>query len=174
MNKKDILIIIQVTLALIIGFIFIRQIFFYNVVISGQSMEPTLKNNQKFYVKKDKEKTYKRNDIIVFQNPENTKQELFIKRIIGEPGDKVIYKNNKIYINKKMKEELYIKEPAKEEPWITTETGIEYVDEEKATLLNAKEIPQDKYLVLGDNRNNSKDSRMFGYIDKKQIITKIN
>ena len=82
------------------------------------------------------------------------KGEKIIKRVIGLPGDHIEYKDNKLYINGKLVEEEYKRKE-------TSDFILE--------LLGENTIPKDKYLVLGDNRPISKDSRIIGLIDKKDI-----
>jgi len=82
------------------------------------------------------------------------KGEKIIKRVIGLPGDHVEYRNNKLYINGKYVEEEYDRKE-------TSDFILEFLGENT--------IPEDKYLVLGDNRPISKDSRIIGLIDKKDI-----
>lgn len=100
-----------------------------------------------------------RGDIVIFKNPDN-ENETFVKRLIGMPGDKVVIKDAKIYINDS-------KEPLKEdylpEEWTRangTDTVMEY------------NVPEDGYFMLGDNRNISKDARFWTntYVTKDQII----
>ena len=99
-----------------------------------------------------------RGDIIIFYYPDDESKK-FIKRIIGLPGDTVVIQDAKIYINgaEEPLEEDYLKEE-----W-TVMTGP-YVFE----------VPEDSYLVLGDNRNNSKDARYWTntYVTKDKIIGK--
>ena len=98
-------------------------------------------------------KDIKRFDIVVVDD----KEELIIKRIIGLPGENIEYKDNKLYVNGKMvKENFSHKE--------TYDYSIEELD--------ATEVPEDSYFVLGDNRLNSKDSRIIGFIPKDQILGK--
>ena len=81
-----------------------------------------------------------------------------IKRVVGLPGDYIEYKDNYLYVNG----EKY------KEPFINN------VETEDFSLkdLGYDKIPDDMYLVLGDNRENSLDSRSYGLIKKKQIIGK--
>ena len=83
-----------------------------------------------------------------------------IKRVIGLPGDKIEYKNNKLFINGKKIEEHFLDKEANTEDFSLTKLGYE-------------KIPKDMYLVLGDNRENSLDSREIGLIKRKDIIGKI-
>ena len=89
-------------------------------------------------------------DIVVV----NYNGEKIIKRVIGLPGDYVEYKDDKLYINDKYIEEDYERKE-------TSDFILEMLGESK--------IPDGKYLVLGDNRPISKDSRIIGLVDEKDI-----
>ena len=80
--------------------------------------------------------------------------EKIIKRVIGLPGDYVEYYDNELYINGSKVEEEF-------------ERG--YTNDFDLSIFNETTIQKGKYLVLGDNRPISKDSRMIGLIDKKNI-----
>lgn len=80
--------------------------------------------------------------------------EKIIKRVIGLPGDHIEYKDDKLYINGEYVEENYERKS-------TSDFILE--------MLGENVIPKDKYLVLGDNRPISKDSRIIGLIDEKDI-----
>lgn len=83
-----------------------------------------------------------------------------IKRVIGLPGDNIEYKNNKLFINGKKIEEYFLDKETNTEDFSLTTLGYE-------------KIPKDMYLVLGDNRENSLDSREIGLIKRKDILGKI-
>ena len=126
--------------------------------VSGSSMEPKLSNNDNLIVDKItyRFKDPERYDIIVFpfEYEDNT---YYIKRIIGLPGETVyIDKEGNIYINDTVLEEAYGRE-------VIREPGRAY---EPITL------GDDEYFVMGDNRNNSTDSRdpSVGNVKKDRII----
>lgn len=124
------------------------------IVVNGDSMKETLHDHDIMILDKISYKNHdiKRFDIVVIYLEEE--REYIIKRIIGLPGEKIEYKDNKLYVNG-----TYIKEDFKHyktEDFSTKDIGYE-------------EVPDDKYLVLGDNRVNSIDSRYLGYIKKEDI-----
>ncbi len=120
--------------------------------VNGSSMYPTLKDGDIMILNKIH---YHLNDIqrfdIVVIKTENSP---IIKRIIGLPGDRIEYKNNKLYVNnKKIEEEFQHAE----------------IEDYNIEQLGKITVPKNKYFVLGDNRKNSMDSRFYGFIDKKNI-----
>jgi signal peptidase I len=121
--------------------------------VDGSSMVPTLTNGQFVIVNR---LTYKlgdpnHGDVIVFDYPRDPEQE-YIKRIIGLPGDTIEMNSGHVYINGQIIDEPYIAADAR----------------------NAGEwtVPGDHVFVLGDNRNNSQDSRNFGFVSMDSIIGK--
>ncbi|MEO1772693.1 signal peptidase I [Enterococcus sp. 665A] len=112
-------------------------------------MFPTFQENQ--VVKVSAHHAPKRFEVIVFQ-PKKEDEPMYLKRVIGLPGERIVYRKHQLYINGKK-----IKDPFANE--------TEDFDWSSDQL----EIPQGHYFVLGDNREISKDSRSFGLISKKQI-----
>lgn len=100
----------------------------------------------------------KRGDIVIFDAPDEPGIK-YIKRIIGLPGDKVVVRDAKIYINDS---EEPLKEDYLKEEWTIKNHGLEY------------EVPKNCYLMFGDNRNNSKDARYWKntYVKREAIIAK--
>ena len=126
------------------------------VEVDGPSMNTTLKTGQQLMVQKV---SYhftdpKRGDIVVFQPPGYEDDTLYIKRVIGVPGDRVqiidgyIYLNGKKYDDPQWREEIL-------------DPGIA---EEEVT------VGEGEYFVVGDNRNDSTDSREFGAVEKSRIM----
>jgi signal peptidase I len=91
----------------------------------------------------------KRGDIIVFKYPEDQTRD-FIKRIVGLPGETLEIKNRVVYINKEPLKEDYVKSSSSE---FSTSNN-----------LSPRLIPPDSYFVMGDNRDNSMDSRVWGFL----------
>lgn len=99
-----------------------------------------------------------RGDIIIFKFPDDESQK-YIKRIIGLPGEKVTIIDGQIFINDS---ETPLQEGYLKEAWVLNDGPYEF------------EVPEGCYLVLGDNRNNSKDARFWNntYVTEEQIIGK--
>jgi signal peptidase I len=121
--------------------IFIINFIFQMVTVKGDSMIPTLQNNDKLILEKVSYRitSVKRNDIVVIKYPADISERI-IKRVIAVGGDKVKISDNKLYINGKTINEYY-----------KNEDIMKDYDE--------AQVPQDSIFVLGDNRNFSKDSR---------------
>jgi len=100
----------------------------------------------------------KRGDIVIFKYPDN-ESENYVKRVIGTPGDVIEIKEGHVYVNGEMLEEDYILESMEDDGEVHT-----YV------------VPHDCYFMLGDNRNNSKDSRYWTntFVNKKKILAKVS
>ena len=122
------------------------------VRVDGDSMNDTLRNNDILILNK-LEKNYDRFDIVVI-NYNNTK---LVKRIIGLPGENISYKDNQLYINNKKFDDI--------ETSRTTDFSLK-------ELFELESIPKNHYFVMGDNRNNSLDSRDYrvGLIKKDDIV----
>tara|TARA_B100000035_G_scaffold205975_1_gene176121 strand:+ start:12 stop:773 length:762 start_codon:yes stop_codon:yes gene_type:complete len=124
----------------------------------------------------------KRGDVIVFRYPANEEIN-FIKRIIGIPGDKVSYIDKTIFVNGVK----YVKNPQKDHNYIddfqrpSIEIFQEDNNEKKYVTLNDNMsppddetfiVPEDKYFVMGDNRDHSSDSRYWGFVPEKNLVGK--
>lgn len=150
---KDIL--IAVVVALII------TQFIKPTIVKEESMQPTLFENNYIFLSKQAYlfKEPERKDIIVFHTElktETGKEKLLIKRVVGLPGDVITIAEGKVYINDKLFDEPYTLEP--------------YTS---GSILN-QEVPEGSLFVMGDNRQNSVDSRFpnVGYVKTDKVIGK--
>ena len=124
-----------------------------------------------------------RGDIVVFYSPRDGTR--LIKRVVGLPGDRIALYKNRLYINEtavsyEMPDKAFLKEistdlapayrvyyedlPGKQHPVIFSGAGT-FLDS-----FDPVQIPEDNYFMMGDNRDNSADSRVFGFVDKHLIL----
>lgn len=152
----------------LIIFIFIRTFFFTSYVVEGVSMEPTLVGGNKLIVNKIGYQIGElhRFDVIVFHH---NKEEDFVKRIIGLPGDKIEYRNDELHVNGEKVAEPYL-EKYRQEALGGRLTGDFTLEE----LTGSETVPEGKLFVLGDNRPKSRDSREFKFISVDQVVGKVN
>ncbi len=123
------------------------------VQVDGFSMRPTLEDRSYILVNKlsFRTKLPQRGDIIVFRFPIDPEQD-FIKRVIGLPGDTVDIHDGQVRINEQLLNETYIA------------AAPQY--------LGTWQVPESQVFVLGDNRNNSSDSHVWGAVPEENIIGK--
>ncbi|WP_071517509.1 signal peptidase I [Geitlerinema sp. PCC 9228] len=127
--------------------------------IPSDSMMPTLHVGDRLVVEKISYSFHapKRGDIVVFSPPPQlqkqgfTEDQAFIKRIIGEPGDTIAIHQGTVYLNEQPLAEPYIAAPPRYE-------------------MPPTRVPQGSYFVMGDNRNNSNDSHVWGFLPAEDII----
>jgi signal peptidase I len=123
------------------------------VRVDGYAMGTILPNAS--YILADrlayKQRDLQRGDIIIFSFPLDPKEDL-IKRVIGLPGETVVVQNGIVTINGTVLEESYITEPA--------------------SYNGTWDVPEGQFFVLGDNRNDSRDSHQWGFLPQENIIAK--
>ena len=184
----------------LLGFLILLNLFTFfigsRVVISGESMYPTLHNDENVFLNKIyySVKNPEYNDIVVFKS-HNTNNDGFVKRIIGLPGDTIEIKDGYIYRNGLLVEEFYLDseyikwfENSKQSNFTSDfslkegayENSVKYFSDLKLSEFNKLEsdndliyIPNDYYFVLGDNRPHSIDSREIGLISKESLEGKV-
>ena len=173
---------------LIITSIILSRIFLWTPVrVDGHSMDPTLADNE--YLLVINKLPINRFDIVVASETENGKTKEIVKRVIGLPGDTIQYENDTLYINGKKTDEPYLKEyikKFKEDKLPSTYTGKGFEDhgelfrqmaqsaqaftvDQDGSATFTKKLLDDEYLLLGDDRIVSKDSRQVGAFKKSQI-----
>lgn len=120
-------------------------------IVNGNSMLPNVHDKEIKLVNKMVKK-YKRGDIVIVKN--NRGQYLMIKRIIGLPGERLDVIYDDVYINDKKLDESYVNQS----------------DEKSDFYIRNIRLKEDEYYVMGDNRNDSIDSRELGPLKKSDII----
>lgn len=161
------------------------NVFIQRVQVSGHSMDPTLKTNEKLFALKHV--PIDRFDIVVAKEKTDDENIFIIKRVIGLPGDTVEYKKDQLYVNDKKMNEPYLdsfKEKLKDGSLIDYFTKInsnyanfdfntDYLTVDSSGNDSFKvTLKSDEYFLLGDDRPISKDSRAVGPIKKSDIISK--
>ena len=157
---KELLDLLVNVIVTIVVLVVLKEFVIINAYIPSGSMENTIMpkdriiGNRLSYLFSEPE----RGDIIIFKYPDDETQ-LFVKRIIGLPGETVAIEDAKVYIGD---EEILLEEPYLKDEWIIDNGSYAF------------EIPEGSYLVLGDNRNNSKDSRFWNntYVEEEKILGK--
>lgn len=157
---KEFLSLLQTMAIAAVAVILLKEFVIINAYIPSGSMENAIMpgdrviGNRLEYLFDEPE----RGDIVIFKYPDDETQ-LFVKRVIGLPGETVTIEDAKVYIGE---EQVLLDESYLKEEWI--------IDNGPYTF----EIPEGSYLVLGDNRNNSKDARYWEntYVEENKILGK--
>ena len=137
--------------------------------VDGQSMAPTLADNDRLLVRKNQQPD--RYALITIES-HNKSNESYVKRVIGMPGDRIWVDNNSLYLNQALAETDTMMESNQSLSGEQLPDGTikVWVTEAVAqALVHVKVIPDNQYFVLGDNRNHSTDSRQFGLINAASI-----
>lgn len=136
------------------------------VEVDGQSMMPTLENGDKLLVNKIDYTVSEpeRFDVVVFHA---TKDNDFIKRVIGLPGEHIAYRDDNLLVDGKIIDEPHLDVP---KDWFHNENMLFTDDFTLESVTDESVIPPGYVFVLGDNRNASTDSRILGLIHMSEIV----
>jgi signal peptidase I len=127
--------------------------------IPSESMLPTLETGDRLIVEKLSYYSHppRRGDIVVFAPPPQLQEQgyqgdqAFIKRVIGLPGDTIAVRDGRVFVNRQLLTEAYIAEPPN-------------------YLMSPVVVPPARLFVMGDNRNNSNDSHIWGFLPQENIV----
>jgi signal peptidase I len=138
-------------LILICCFVFLTACSLKPIRNEGTGMSPTLNDGDKIFIDQNFGEL-KRGDIIAFDYPKD-RSKWYMKRLIGLPNETVEIREGKVYINDQILDEPYLDE----------------IYNQQKSSFPPQKIPEYQYFVLGDNRDNSSDSRYWGTVDKELI-----
>ncbi len=143
-----------------LSYLTISRFVFQAVQVQGPSMYPTLFNSGHYWLNRY---SYlmgppRRDDIVVLKDPRDNA--LDVKRIIGLPNQSICIDNGRVYVDGKLLNEPYL-----------SPNTVTYANEKDANVFIC--IGKDEYFVMGDNRNDSADSRTFGAVPRQNIIGKV-
>jgi signal peptidase I len=135
-------------------------------LVVGSSMEPSFYTGERILVEKLSKhfSPFKRGDVVVLHPPGNDNID-YVKRVVGVPGDVVKIFDCKVYIKNGEQSFLYEEDYLKGD--VCTQGGAKIKDG------RSFKIEADSFLVMGDNREHSMDSRAFGLVKKDRIIGKV-
>jgi signal peptidase I len=138
--------------------VFLIVFIYQPVKVEGTSMMPGLNDQERIFINKYEYKmgegNISRGDLVVFHFPLDRRQS-YIKRIIGVPGDAVEIDDGEVLVNGQKVDEPYV-----------PDTYRDHIS------LRRRVVPQGSYFVLGDHRNSSNDSRMWGFVERGDIYGK--
>jgi len=134
--------------------------------LPARSMAPTLLAGD--YILTDnavyRSRDPRRGDIIVFKYPPDERRE-FVKRIVALPGEEVFVRGREVHVNGTLLEEPYLE--------ATSAARVEGTSCGYAYGCESTRVPPDSYFVLGDSRENSQDSRYWGFVGREKIVGRV-
>lgn len=169
-EKNEFLVWIRAIGLAILIVIILRSFILGNYIVDGPSMMPTLHNGDRLIVNKINYRFSqpRRFDVVIFHaTPTND----YVKRVIGLPGDTIRYTNDQLYINNKPVNEPFLDSLKKE-----NKTGELTWNFTLKGLTGETRVPKGKLWVMGDNRQNSVDSRFpeVGFVSESKVVGKVD
>lgn len=163
--KEGLMFFWEIIKVIVISFAIILPVRYFLIqpfYVKGASMEPTFYDHEYLIVDQIsyRFRDPRRGDVVVFRYPRDPR-EYFIKRVVGLPGETIIIKNEKIILyNEKNTEGVMLEE--------------KYLSPDTKNIGNVTEkMGEDEYFLMGDNRSESLDSRIFGPVKRKNIVGKV-
>ncbi len=153
-----------ITARIVFLILFLRFFIIEPGEVNGQSMEPKLRHNEFLLVNKVSPlfASLRRGDIVQVFLKNNNDEKLLVKRIVGLPGETIVFKDGALFVRQNQESaETRLKEPYLR-PGLITQVPVGKPKEIT--------IPSFSYLVLGDNRSHSLDSRYFGPVHRRDIV----
>jgi len=133
-----------------------------HLLVNKMVYGPTASGLERFVLP---EREVRRGDVVVFKYPEDPERD-FIKRVIGLPGETLEVRDKRVYVNGRMLEEPYVH-------YLEPPAGPGQYNEVTSYDLRERygpvTVPDDKYFVMGDNRDNSQDSRYWGFLPREYV-----
>jgi len=149
-------------LLLALGLYLVINFAIQTVHVIGSSMFPTVVDQDYLVATKIDYRLHppQRGDIIIMRDPYDSSRD-FIKRVVGVPGDRILIRQGQVYVNGHQLKETYL----------NSEAWTENADWPLGDTPNPQGVllPADEFFVMGDNRNHSSDSRVFGPVKRDQI-----
>ena len=164
-RRNEVISVFKSILLAVIIVTLLRQFVFTPTTVRGESMLPTLEDGNRVIL--SKMATIDRFDEVVFHATDSNDN--YVKRVIGLPGDTIEMKNDILYINGEAHDEPYLEEFKKDldnREQLTEDFTLK-------NLTGEQKVPKGHMFVLGDNRFNSKDSRIFGFVPMDRIIGEV-
>jgi signal peptidase I len=140
----------------LVASVFIITVLYQPVRVEGTSMQPGLRDQDRLFIEKFffRFENINRGDVVVFHYPRDPEQS-YIKRVIGLPGDTIVIRQGRVFVNDQPIDEPYVPHRFRD-----------------TTPMSELVVPPGEYFVMGDHRSISRDSRAFGPVERSYIYGK--